>query len=88
MAPANPILSKNKKIILQNCPTGFFLIYYFLLLEKKINKQTYINNENQEAFIVVIINYKLQVFLLRLLYKMLFIKKNTYRKNQITFLFC
>ena len=32
--PTDPILSKNKKIILQNFGQLAFLIYYFLLFEK------------------------------------------------------
>ena len=38
-----------------------FSIFYFLLFEKKKNKKkhdTYLNNQNQEAFTVIIINYK------------------------------
>ena len=39
MGATDLILSKNKKITLQNFwPTGLFLIYYFLLFEKKRNK--------------------------------------------------
>ena len=40
MDPTDPILSKNKKIILQNFgQLSFFLIYYFLLFDKtKIKK--------------------------------------------------
>ena len=63
MSLSDPILSKNKKIILQNFgQLVFLLIYYFLLFEKKKKpktQQTSINNQNQEAFIVIIINYKL-----------------------------
>ena len=45
------------------------------------------NNQNQEAFIVITISYILQVFLLCLLRKILFL--NTDPKNQmILFLFC
>ena len=45
------------------------------------------NNQNQEAFIVITISYILQVFLLCLLCKILFL--NTDPKNQmILFLFC
>ena len=47
---------KQKNSITKFWPTGFFLIYYFLLFEKK-------KRNNQEAFIFIIINYKLQVFL-------------------------
>ena len=42
--------------------------------KKKEIKQTYINNQNQEAFINII-NYKLRVFLLCFLCKILFSKK-------------
>ena len=34
----DPILSKNRKIILQNFGQLAFLIYWFLLFEKKKNK--------------------------------------------------
>ena len=37
--------------------------------------QTHIDNQNQEAFIVIIMNYKLPIFLLYLLCKILFFKK-------------
>ena len=71
---------QKKNSITKFWPTGFFLIYYFLLFEKKerkkeIKQQTYINNQNQEAFIVITTNYKLQVFLLCLLCKILFFEK-------------
>ena len=66
MSLSDPILSKNKKIILQNFGQLVFLsIYNFLLFLKKENNQnitnliTKKNNQNQEAFIVIIINYKL-----------------------------
>ena len=53
-----------------------FLIYYFLLFEeKRKNHNKHINNQNQEAFIVVIINYTFSVFLLCLLCKIIFFKK-------------
>ena len=57
--PTDPILSKNKKIILQDFDQlASFLIYYFLLLEKnkKQNTKNLYNNQNQEAFIVIIVN--------------------------------
>ena len=37
--PTDPILSKNKKRILQNLVNWFFLIYYFLRFEKKKKKK-------------------------------------------------
>ena len=37
--PTDPILSKKQKIILQNLGC-LFLIYYFLLFEKKIRNKT------------------------------------------------
>ena len=46
-------------------PTGFFLIYDFLLFEKKrkgIKDNKLINNQNQKTFIVIIIKYELRVF--------------------------
>ena len=69
--PTDPILSKNKKIVLQNFgQLAFFLIYYFLLFEKKKKRN------NQEAFIFIIINYKLQVFLKYVFpFKISFLKK-------------
>ena len=59
MGPTDPILSKNKEIILQNIKT---IIFSFLKKIRSKTQQTYINNQNQEAFIVVIINYELWVF--------------------------
>ena len=38
--PTDPILSKKQKIILQNLGYCLFLIYYFLLFEKKIRNKT------------------------------------------------
>ena len=46
-------------MIAQNFGQLVFFKIYFLLFEKE---QTYINNQNQEAFIVIIINYKLRVY--------------------------
>ena len=46
-------------MIAQNFGQLVFFKIYFLLLKKE---QTYINNQNQEAFIVIIINYKLRVY--------------------------
>ena len=70
--PTDPILNKSKKNnITKFGPTGFLLIYYFLLFEKKERKEE-IKHENQEVFIVIIINYKLRVFLLCLPCKILF----------------
>ena len=69
--PTDPVISKKQNNITKFWPTGFFLdfiIDYFLLSafckKKKRNKmlQTFINNQNQETFIVITINYKLQVF--------------------------
>ena len=88
--PDRPYFKQKQKNITKFWPTGFFLIYCFLLFEKNKNKkphkfQTYINNQNQEAFIVIMINYKLQLFFLCLLCKRF--KKNTNPKNQMIFFF-
>ena len=74
----DPTLSKSKKIILQNFgQLDFFLIYYFLLFEEiEIKHNKHINNLNQEAFIVIIINYTFSVFIMCLLCKILFSKKH------------
>ena len=70
MGPMDPSLRKNKKIILQNFGLlAFFKSIIFCFLKKNNKRrsktqQTYINNQNQEAFIFIIINLKLQVFLL------------------------
>ena len=85
MGPTNPTLNKNKKIILQNFgqPAFFKSIVFFILKKKEIKHSELMNNQNQEAFIVIIINY-----LLCLLCKIIFLK-NTDVKNQIIlFLFC
>ena len=56
--------------------------------KKEIKQSKLRNDQNQEAFIVIKINNKLRVFLLRLLCKILFFK-NTDPKNQIRlFSFC
>ena len=77
--PTDPILSKNKTRYYKILTNWIFLIYYcFLKKEKKRRNKTwqnYINNQNEEAFIVIIINYKLRVFLLYFLRKTLFLKK-------------
>ena len=52
-------------MIAQNFGQLVFFKIYFLLFEKE---QTYINNQNQEAFIVIIINYKLRVYQLIFLF--------------------
>ena len=79
MGPTDPTLSKNKKIILQNFgQVAFFKSIIFCFLKKKKRnktKQTFINNQSQEAFIFIKINYKLRIFLLCLLCKILFFKK-------------
>ena len=81
MGPTDPTLSKNKKIILQNFgQVAFFKSIIFCFLKKKKKKrnktkQTFINNQSQEAFISIKINYKLRIFLLCLLCKILFFKK-------------
>ena len=84
----DPILSKSKKIILQNFGKLTFLNYYFvfLFLIKEIKQQTYINNQNQEAFIVIILNYKLQVFPLCLLCKILLSKIYGFSESNIIFI--
>ena len=68
--PTNPILRKSKKIILQNF--GLFYNLLFSVFWKKQTWQTYIYNQGQEAFIVIIISYGLRVFLLCLLCKIFF----------------
>ena len=72
---------KQKNDITKLWPTAFFLnllLSAFCFLQKKRNKmlQAYINNQNQEVFIVIIINYKLRGFLLCLLCKILILKKS------------
>ena len=71
MGPTDPTFSKNKKIILQNIGHWLFLIYFFFffffflfcyLKKKEIKHNEHINNHNQEAFIVIIINYVFRVF--------------------------
>ena len=66
-----------------------WFVFCFLKEKKKKKKktyQTYINNQDQEGFIVLI-NYKLRVFLLCLLWKIFF--KKCVSKNQIIlFSFC
>ena len=59
--PTVPILSKNKKIMLQNFGQLAFLHSTFW--EKIRNKtyQTYVYNQNQEGFIFII-SYKLRIF--------------------------
>ena len=73
----NPNLSKDKKTILKNFGRlTFFLSYYFLVFDKKeIKRSKHTNNQNQEAFIVIITNYTFSVFLLCLLCKIIFVKK-------------
>ena len=67
---------KQKNNITKFWPTDFFLVYYFLLFEEKeIKHNKHINNQNQEAFIVIIINYTFSIFLLCLLCKIIFFKK-------------
>ena len=70
---------KQKHNITKFWLTGFFLNLIFSAFWKKKRRhktwQSYINNQNQETFIVIIINYKLRVFLLCLICKILFLKK-------------
>ena len=67
---------KQKNNITKFWPTDFFLVYYFLLFEEKeIKHNKHINNQNQEASIVIIINYTFSIFLLCLLCKIIFFKK-------------
>ena len=83
MGSTNPTLSKHEKIITQNVDQQACLIYYFLLFEEKeIKHNKHINNQNQEAFIVIIINYIFSVFLLCFLCETIFLKY-TNPKNQI-----
>ena len=72
--PTDPTLSKNKTMILQNFgQLAFFKSVIFCFLKKKeIKYNKYINNQNQEEFIVIIINYTFSVILLRLLCKIIF----------------
>ena len=78
MGPTDPTLSKNKKIILQNLgQLAFFksIFFWFSLKKKqtKLNKHT--NNQNQQAFILIIMNYTFRVFILCLPFKIIFLKK-------------
>ena len=66
---------KQKNNITKFWPTDFFLVYYFLLFEEKeIKHNKHIYNQNQEASIVIIINYTFSIFLLCLLCKIIFFK--------------
>ena len=88
--PTDPTLSKSKKIILQNVDQlAFFQSIIFCFLKKKeIKHNKHINNQNQEVFIVIVINYTFSVFLLCLLYKIIFFKKIlTLRIKQYYFYF-
>ena len=77
MGLKDPVLSKSKKILQNLGKLAFFKSIIFCYLKK--------NNPNQEAFIDIIINYKLLVFLLACYAKYFF--KDTNPKNQV-FLFC
>ena len=89
LSPRQDIQQKEKNIK-KFWPTGIF--YYFVLFEKSnINKteQTYINNHNQDTFIIII-NYKLiKLFyagFFSVCYTKYYFSKNADPKNQI-FLF-
>ena len=75
--PTDPTLNKNKKIILKTFgQLAFFKSITFCFLKKKeIKHNKHINNQNQEAFIVIVTNYTFSVFLLCLLCKIIFFKK-------------
>ena len=87
--PDLPYFKQKQKNITKFWQIDFFKIIIFcFFLIKEIEQQTYINNQNQEAFIVIIINYKLRVFLCAW-YAKYYFQKNTDPQNQIIlFLFC
>ena len=79
--PDLPYFKQKQKNITKFWQIDFFKIIIFcFFLIKEIEQQTYINNQNQEAFIVIIINYKLRVFPLCLVCKILLSKK--YRSSE------
>ena len=83
MGLTDPTL-KNKKVILQTfCQLAFFnlLLLKKIFEEKKKNK--HINNQKQEAFILIITNDTFSVLFLCLLCKIIFFLKNIESKNQI-----
>ena len=87
--PTDPTLCKNKKIILQNFGQLTFSksIIFCFLKKKDIKHNKHINNQNQEIFIAIIINYTFRIFLLRLLCKRIFFKKYwPYKSNNIVFI--
>ena len=60
-------------------------------MKKGIKHNKHINNQNEEAFIVIVINCTFSIFFLCLLFKIIFFfKKNNdpENENQIIFLFC
>ena len=65
--PTEPTLSKNKKLILKNV--------FCFLKKKEIKQNKHINNQNQEAFIVIMMNYTFSIYLLFLLCKIIYFKK-------------
>ena len=77
LAPADSTLSKNKKIILKISGQQAFysLLFSSLLKKNEIKHNEHINNQNQEVFIVIVINHTFGVFPLCLLCKMIFFKK-------------
>ena len=79
---------KQKNNITKFWPTGFFKSIIFSFLKKKeIKHNKHINNQNQETFIAIIINYTFRIFLLRLLCKRIFFKKYwPYKSNNIVFI--
>ena len=73
--PHQPYFKQKQKMVLNFGQLPFFnLLISAVWKKKKEIKQTYINHQNQEAFINII-NYKLRVFLVCLLCKILFSKK-------------
>ena len=88
--PDRPYFSQKQKSnisykILANWLFWDLLLSAFFKKKKEMKQNTYTNNQNQEAFIVLIINYKLRVFLLCLLCKILCLKK--YRPEESSNIF-
>ena len=79
-----------KQVIQRNFRYLAFFNLLFSAFWKKIRhkrQQTYTNNQNQITFTVIIINWKLMVFLLCLLCKYYFLKNNDPKNQIISFSF-
>ena len=63
---------KQKNNITKCWRTAFF---FYFLKKKEMQHKTHINNQKQEAFMVIIISYTFSIFLLCLLYKKIFFEK-------------